>query len=260
MRKLIVPSETLNMGSDGGDLAGYIYQAKHCIFSGWQQIAGAIASANRLIQMEELFSPVSDDNLKRIVKIKEKYLSPTKRIYHPIMVSGFEDYEVTRPTMERYNMVIQALVGKFESFKGLRLYDLCCHHAYWAFSLEASGFNVTAIDNDTNALYVARHIREIVLSDIGLIEADIWDFVGQGLSSDIILFMNSLHHIVKDKTEKETEEFLESLAAMTNQAAVVSYRQKDLGCFANPLNWPGWDKIDFVGIPNEGYPIWICSK
>ena len=251
-------TDTLQAGEISSESAGYMKGDKYHIVTGWGLIEAARVAGERLVPIHELYTPVERGLEYHVTAIRDNHIGSGASIYHPVMVRGFETSEVTRPTMERYNMVIKGLADFMPTFGGVSLVDLGCHHGYWSFSLEAAGFNVLGVDNVPASLVLAGNLKKLLASEV---QFRILEIGRDGAFAQVILAMNVLHHVVDGLSSDGIRKLLLKIAINTREILIVSYREKDLGQYADPRTWPGFDKDPILlGNPRGSYPVWMLCK
>lgn len=111
------------------------------------------------------------------------------------------------------------------SVQGLTMLDIGCNMGYYSIKTALNGAKcVTGIDTHKPFLDMGRTIKEeLKLDNLNFIQAD---FVGYSGEFDIILCLNTMHHL---KTEDEIEYWVENINAMSRKLAVFEVLRCDEG-------------------------------
>lgn len=246
----IVPSRSLYGKPSGGEAAAYMRDGHYVLVSGSRQFQSDTEIQELLAPVPEVYSA----NAKAILA----YNAGSKP-YHPIPIQTFHGVEVSRPSVDRYNIAYGALAS-CGAIEGRTMCELGCHTGYLSFSFECCGLAVTAYDIGTGVINIAEHTAKILNSKVRFHQADIRDVVKRGWDYDYVLGMNVFHHLTPDFSHDELREFVVSLGAMTRKAAVVTTLEADDLTYTEIAELGGFTTVEKVGEPVDSYPIWLLSK
>lgn len=246
----LVPSSMLYGEESEGTAAGYMRDGHYELVSGAKHL-------RHDTEIVELLTPVPEGNIADAEEILA--YNGGHKPYHPIPIEPFEDVEVSRPSVDRYNIAYGTLCSCGE-LQGATMYELGCHTGYLSFSFECCGLHVSACDRREDVIKIAEHTAHILNSRVDFQLADIKDVVANGRQYDYVLGMNVFHYLTKEMTHEETIAFVTNLGKMTRNAAVVTTLETDVLRYPEIAELGGFHTFKKVGEPVDSHAIWLLSK
>ena len=254
MQKLIPLNRIISFRKLDGFPSAYLKGHGYVVTQGYARLASEIIKGNSTTYIEEQSTPC-DPTMRATL---EAMLHPSE-VFHPVNVAGLRVRKISRPTVDRYNIVMGQML-KYMPFEGRTLLDIGCMFGYWAFGFEAAGFAVTAVDKELGNIEVCKQLKAIFESDVSFSLSDIRDLEADR-SYDIVCAMNVLHYVFKDMTDDEKRVFATKMLSLARTALYVSYPYIPGKAGADPAVDFGWAaKVEKIGTPSHSYSIWEITK
>jgi SAM-dependent methyltransferase len=243
--------------SDVTGLAGDGQPAAYMLDGRYVLATGQKPDGQAEMEIVELPTPVLGDRLKDAAAI-QRFVGDAKP-YHPIPIDTFEGIEVSRPSVDRYNIAYKALSACGE-LSGSTMYDLGCHYGYLSFSFECCGLQVSACDRNPDVIAVAFRLARILGSKVDFKLADIRTVVKTHCLWDYVLGMNVFHYVLEELNVKDREQLILDLGQITRVAAVVTTLEWDGFSYGDIAALGGFSRAEMVGEPEDSHSIWLMVK
>ena len=233
--------------AEDGTIRGYMKDSGYTLTSGAELIASDRA------WIFELDTPIlghedAAADLARLVTESE--------VYHPIPVEGFGGRMVSRPSVDRANLVTEFLL---ESGVTGTMLDVGCHYGYLAFTFDAYGLDVDAIDPQEKVIQVSRLISRILNSSVDFQCCDLFDLYSSHRTYSMVLAMNVLHYVLGEQNSTRAKEAMTLLGQLTKDWLIISYPSavEDMELW---LEYGVFARMQLIGKPSSSYEIYALSK
>lgn len=133
------------------------------------------------------------------MKLRDDILKYTKKkiLYQPIPHPCFNDWKVSRPSRATLKLITQ----KCGSVKRKKILDIGCFYGFYSHILAKQGAIVTAIDIHPTRIAFCRRLSKLyglTRNNPKFLIIDFMDFMSTIKEKfDIVIFLNTLHHIIK---------------------------------------------------------------